>query len=78
MTSKRFRKVTASSENRIDPLSGCRPSNVEMTDSDNSSDRDDEIFTPLVKSIREKHANIEKISDYEYEDMENQDSGHVF
>ncbi|MGB6532363.1 MAG: hypothetical protein WBF33_30035 [Candidatus Nitrosopolaris sp.] len=79
ITGKRFRKVTASSENRIDPLSGCRTSHVEMTDSDNSSDRDDEIFnSPLVQSIREPSANIEKISDYEWEDMQNQDPGDVF
>jgi hypothetical protein len=79
ITGKRFRKVlccTASSENRIDPLSGDRPSPVEMTD---SSDRDDEIFdSPLVQSIRQKHATIEKISDYMWEDMENQDPEDVF
>jgi hypothetical protein len=34
--------------------------------------------TPLFQSIRENHANIEKISDYEWEDMENQDPGDVF
>ncbi len=39
----------------------------------------DEIFnSQLVQSIREKHANIEKISDYEWEDMKKQDSEDVF
>jgi len=38
-----------------------------------------EIFnSQLVQSIREKHANIEKISDFEWEDMENQDPEDVF
>ncbi|MGC2575781.1 MAG: hypothetical protein WA364_30110 [Candidatus Nitrosopolaris sp.] len=38
-----------------------------------------EIFTsPLVQSIRKKHANIEKIASYEWEDIENQDSEDVF
>jgi hypothetical protein len=38
-----------------------------------------QIFnSPLVQSIRENHANIEKISDYEWQDMENQDPEDVF
>jgi len=50
-----------------------------MTVSDSSSDRDDEIFNSLlVQSIRENHANTEKISDFEWEDIEHQDSGDVF
>ena len=72
MTGKRFRKVrchTASSEDRIDPLSGGVPSHLEVTGSDNTS---------LVQSIRENHANFEKIASYEWEDMENQDPGDVF
>jgi hypothetical protein len=81
ITGKRFRKVlcyTASFENRIEPLRD-RPSHVEMTDSDSSSDRDDEIFdSPLVQTIREKHANIENIVSFEWEDIENQDSEDVF
>jgi hypothetical protein len=61
---------------RIDPLSGGEPSPVKIAD---SSDRDDEIFnSPLVQSIRQKHATIEIISDYEYEDMKNQDPEDVF
>ena len=80
ITGKRFSLCfTASSENRIDPLSDYRTSHVEMTDSDNSSDRDAEIFSSrLVQSIREATANIEKISNFEWEDMENQDYGDVF
>jgi hypothetical protein len=58
---------------RIDSSSG---DDVEMAD---SSDRDDEIFdSPLVQSIRQKHATIEKISDYVWEDMKNQDPEDVF
>ena len=57
----------------LQALSGDRPSFVEMVD---SSDRDDEIFdSPLVQSIRQKHATIKKISDSVWEDMENQDPG---
>ncbi len=38
-----------------------------------------EVFnSPLVQSIRENHANIEKIASYEWEDMENQNAGDVF
>jgi bifunctional DNA-binding transcriptional regulator/antitoxin component of YhaV-PrlF toxin-antitoxin module len=40
-------------------------------------DRDGDDISSLVRSIRKKHANIEKISDFEWEDMENQDSGDV-
>ncbi|HXX95587.1 MAG TPA: hypothetical protein VEL11_00520 [Candidatus Bathyarchaeia archaeon] len=82
ITGKRFRKIpcfTASSENRIHPLSCGRRAHVGMTVSDSSSDRDDEIFNSLlVQSIRENHANTEKISDFEWEDIEHQDSGDVF
>jgi hypothetical protein len=60
----------------LQALSGDKPSLVEMAD---SSDRDDEIFdSPLVQSIRQKHATIEKISEYVWEDMENQDPEDVF
>ncbi|MGC2572158.1 MAG: hypothetical protein WA364_11660 [Candidatus Nitrosopolaris sp.] len=79
ISGKRFGKVlcyTASSENRIGPSRISRPPPVEMTDTDNSSD---EIFNHLlVRSIRENHANTEKISDFEWEDIEHQDSGDVF
>jgi len=61
---------------RINSLSGDRSSPVEMAD---SSDRDDEIFnSPLVQSIRQKHATIKKISNSVWEDMENQDPEDVF
>jgi hypothetical protein len=80
ITGKRFSLCfTASSEDRIDPSSGGRPSNVGMTESDSGSDRGDEIFySLLVQSIREPSANIEKIASYEWEDMENQDPEDVF
>jgi hypothetical protein len=75
-TSKRFRKTPhfiASSEDRIDHSSVSRLPHV------SSSNREDEIFnSQLVQSIRETSANIEKISDYEWEDMENQDPEDVF
>lgn len=39
----------------------------------------DEIFSSgLVQSIRESTANIEKISSFEWEDMENQNPEDVF
>jgi hypothetical protein len=61
---------------RIDPLRGGGPPPVKMAD---SSDTNDEIFgSPLVQNIRQKHATIEKISDYDWEDMENQDPEDVF
>lgn len=82
VTGKRLEELPrfiASSENRLDPSSVSRLPSVEMTDSDNSSDRDDEIFNSLlVQSIRENHANTEKISDFEWKDIEHQDSGDVF
>jgi hypothetical protein len=68
---KRFRKD-------LNYATSCGNTNL---DSDSSSERKEnisEIFDSLlVQSIRETSANIEKISDFEWEDMENQDSEDV-
>ncbi|MGA9154830.1 MAG: hypothetical protein WBZ36_29955 [Candidatus Nitrosopolaris sp.] len=49
------------------------------TSGSDSEEKISEIFnSPLVQSIRETSANIEKISDFEWEDMENEDPGDVF
>lgn len=82
VTGKRFRKDLCSNsrENTIDRV--ITSIAFQKTDSDAGSHREEnisEIFnSPLVRSIREKHANIEKNSDFVCEDMENQDSEVVF
>jgi hypothetical protein len=73
---KKFR----SCENRIDLNASVAIQ--KRTDSDSGSHGEEKIseilYSPLVQSIRENHANIEKIASYEWEDMENQDPGDVF
>lgn len=82
VTGKRFRKdpCNTSCENTIARV--ITSVAFQKTDSYASTHREEnisEIFnSPLVQSIREKHAKIEKNSDFEWEDMRNQDSEMVF
>jgi hypothetical protein len=51
---------------------------VTLEDSHDMQRKAEIFYSPLVQSIREPSANIEKISDFEWEDIENQDPGDVF
>ncbi|MGC1930753.1 MAG: hypothetical protein WA667_17420, partial [Candidatus Nitrosopolaris sp.] len=54
----------------------CKVNDPVVEDSHDMQHKAETFESPLVRSIREKHPNIEKISDFDWED-ENQDSEDV-